>query len=266
MKLFSLGSIAIFAACFQTPALAQDYRFAFNAGVSFKESQEDTRRRYSALLDALNRVSKQKFTFVSLYSDKVNEAVKENAYEFMLIHTHAAIKAEKEAGYSIVGLTDDRGDNSVHFLVANDSPARYLKDISAALIAAPGAQSWATATGRAYLRDEAQQSEPKFLTARYQDSIPIMIEVKAVPAGLTRSKKLADEFVQSGKGRVIYSTNPLPLYAVVARPDVPDQVLDNVRRAFTEIGESQTKVYSSAPFKGIRYSPDELKRLRVIYR
>lgn len=244
-------------------AQAADYRFGINAEVSYNESEAEVRRRYSEFLEDLGKATGNRFVFSPVYSDRVDQTILGKQVDFLLIHTHLALKAEDRHQYQMVGFTDDRKNDTVHFMVRPDSPIKSLKQIGADPISSPGRQSWATATARAALRAATPGQEPNFKVTRLSDAVPIAVDLRMAAAGITRSQKLADESVAGNKALVIYTTPRMPVNAVIAAPGVPAATVAAVRTAISAMTGS--KSFDHLGFKGLRYSDEEAKRLRAFY-
>ncbi|TXT40545.1 MAG: hypothetical protein FD135_1156 [Comamonadaceae bacterium] len=243
-------------------AHAAEFRFGINAEVSYKESEAEVKRRYGPFLDELSRVSGHKFVFFPVYSDRVEQAVTGHLYDLLLIHTHLALKATREHKFQVLGFTDDRKNNQVYFFVRSDSAVKTLSDMAAGEIGVPGLQSWATATARSTLKSAAI-ANPKLEPTRYQEAVPIMLELNKATAGISRSKSLVDDYVAQKKVRVVHVTPPLPLNALIASSAVPAAVVEDIRSAMT--GMAQSKAFDSMAFKGLRYSADEQRSLSDFY-
>lgn len=244
-------------------ALAADFRFGINAEVSYKESEADVRQHYAPFLQELARLTGHKFTFFPVYSDKVSQAVAAKDYDFLLIHTHAALRAEKDHRYQVVGFTQDRKNDQVYFLVKPNSSAKTLADVANASIGVPGLQSWATATARGVLRHDAGVTDPSMVATRYQEAVPFMVELNSVGVGVTRSKKLVDDSVAKKKLRVLLVTPSMPLNALVATPTVPQSAVSEVREAIAAM--SKSKVFDTLAFKSLSYSAEQSKALHEFY-
>lgn len=244
-------------------AVAAEYRFGINAEVSYKESEAEVRHRYAPMLQELGKLTGHQFVFYPVYSDRVEAAVAGKEFDLLLIHTHAALKAEKEHQFQVVGFTDDRKNNQVYFFVKPDSPMRTLSDIGAARIGVPGLQSWATATAQGALRAQGVSAKPTLVSTRYQEAVPVMIELHSASVGITRAKKLVDEHVARKSVRVLHVTPAMPLNALIAAPTVSAATVDSVREAIAASGKS--RVFDALAFKGLTYSAEQSKALREFY-
>ncbi len=244
-------------------AAAAEYHFGINAEVSYKESEAEVRQRYAAFLDELGKATGDRFVFSPVYSDRVAQAIATQRFDFLLIHTHLALKAEKNHQYQVVGLTDDRKNNAVFFFVRPDSPIRTLTEAAASPIGSPGLQSWATATASATLKAAAPAQPAKFVTTQIQDAVPLMVDLKRTAVGVSRSKKLVDDYVGQKRLRIVHSTPPMPLNAIIAAPAVPAAKVAQVRDAIAAM--VQSKAFEPLSFKGLRYSVAESDLLRTFY-
>ncbi len=244
------------------PAAAAPFRVGINAEVSYKESAAEVRQRYTPFLQELGKLTGHQFDFAPVYSDRVDATLAGDAYDFLLIHTHAALKAERTHGYQTVAFTDDRKNNQVYFFVQANSPLQTLADVGAKRLGVPGLQSWATATATSVLRAQGAVA-PKLVSTRYQDVVPVMLALHTADVGVTRSKKLVDEQQASKQLRVLYVTPPMPLNALIAAPGVPAATVDALRGALLLMGQSDA--FDALTFKGLTYSSEQSRTLHAFY-
>lgn len=261
---FFLSFALLLGSLISLQVAATEYHFGINAEVSYKESEAEVARHYAAFLDELGKVTGDKYIFSAVYSDRVDQAVTSKKYDFLLIHTHLALNAEKADKYQLVGFTDDRKNDVVYFFVRPDSPVKALKDISGQTIGVPGMHSWASATARATLREAVPSAEPRFVATRYQEAVPLMVEYKTAVVGITRTKKLVDEYLKQKKVRLVHSTQASPLNALIASPKVSAAQVSEMRDAIATMAQSKT--FDSLGFKALRYSVNEHQRLQKYYR
>lgn len=256
---------AAVAACarpaWSAPA-AEPLRIGINAGVSFAESEEQQRRRYAGLLDGLGRSIGQRLDFSAVYSDRVSRAVKAGGHDLLLVHTHAALRAGREAGWRVLAFSEDRRDNAAIFFVRPDDPRRELAQLAGLEIGAPGLQSWATATARAELRRAAPQRTARFRTTRMQDVVPYMVQLRTVDAGVCRDRAVVEEGVAAGRIRVVHRSAPQPLYALIAAPGLHGPLCDRLCQQSTALA---TPVFDGTPLRALQYSDAELARLQAYY-
>ena len=144
-----------------------------------------------------------------------------------------------------------------------DSTIRTLADVEAGPLGSPGLQSWATATARATLRAAAPKQEPVFVTTRFQEAVPLMVQLKTAEVGITRSKKLVDDYVGQKMLRVVHTTPALPLNALIAAPKIPKALISEMRDALGAMTHS--KAFEPLGLKGLHYSAEESQRLNDFY-
>jgi len=254
---------ALGCSAWASAATAAEIRLGVNAEVSYKEDEAELRRRYAPFLEELGQLSGHKILFFPVYSDRVEQAVAERRFDLLLIHTHLALKAAREAQFQVLAFTDDRKNNKVYFFVRSDSAIKDLPATSACAMGVPGMQSWATATARGTFKTMALPA-PRLVATRYQDAVPIMLEVNEACVGVTRSKGLVDDYVAQKKVRVLHVTQPIPLNALAASSTLPPAVVDDIRTAMARMARS--KAFESTAFKGLHFSTDELARLDTFFK
>ncbi len=110
-------------------------------------------------------------------------------HDVLLIHTHVALRAEQTAKFRLLALSEDRKDSTVNLFVKPDHTACELGSLLGGQIGSPGLQSWATATARATIRGLHAAAEPQFRTTRFQDAVPLMVELNTVSCGISRSRR-----------------------------------------------------------------------------
>lgn len=250
------------AAGLLAPARAATFRIGINAGVSFNETEDQQRSRYAALLDSLGRAVGQKLDFGVVYSDRVARALEPGAHDFLLIHTHAALRAERDARWRLLAFSNDRKDNTLDFFVRPESALRSLDQLGSVEIGSPGLQSWATATARAVLKAQVPAITPRFRPTRLQEVVPYMVELRTVGAGVCRSKAVVDESVAAGRIRVVHSTAPMPLYALIASPEVPAELCERLRQQ-TQLMDTQA--FDRLPLRGLNYAAADAGLLREFF-
>lgn len=250
-------------ACAGRPArAAEGLRLGINAGVSFAETEDQQRRRYAPLLDTLGRAVGQRLDFGAVYSDRVARAVQSGDHDLLLVHTHAALAAERDANWRVLAFSEDRKDNTVQFFVHPDSTIRDLAGLAGVEIGAPGSQSWATATARSVLRTLAPGREPRFRVTRLQDVVPFMVHLRTVPAGVCRSNAVVAESVGAGRVRVVHVAPPQPLYALVAAPGLPEPLVERIAQQLPQLPAA---VFDGTPLKGLGGGAATAQRMRSFY-
>lgn len=241
---------------------ADGLRLGVNAGVSFAETEDHQRRRYAALLDAIGRGIGQRLEFSAVYSDRVARAVRSGEHDLLLVHTHAALAAERELGWRVLAFSNDRKDNTVQFFVHPDSPATELASLAGQEIGAPGSQSWATATARSVLRKVAPGREPRFRVTRLQDVVPFMVHLRTVQAGVCRSSAVVAEAVAAGRIRVVHVSAPQPLYTLIAAPGLPEATVERIRAQLPSLARD---AFDGLPIQGLHAGATTADRLRQFY-
>lgn len=237
-------------------------RIGVNAGVSFAETEDDQRRRYAGLVDSLGRGAGQRIEFGAVYSDRVTRALASGEFHLLLVHTHAALKAERDAGWRVLAFSDDRRDNRVLFFVRPDDPARRLTDLAGRDIGSPGAQSWASATARSLLHHAAPARPARWHATRLQDVVPFMVQLRTVDGGICRSQRVVDDNVAAGRIRVVHRSEALPLYALIASPHLGGERCD---RLCDQAARLPSAAFDGTPMRALAYSDAVAARLRGFF-
>ena len=237
-------------------------RVGINAGVSFKETEDQQRQRYAGLLDALGRASGQRLAFSAVYSDRVSEALAASEHDFLIIHTHMALHAEQRAGWRVLAFSDDRQDDAVQFFVRPDSPLRSLAQVARQEVGMPGRQSWATACALAALRTEAGVADPRVRITRLQEVVPYMVSLRAVDVGACRSSAVVAQAVAAGQVRVVHRTPSRPLYALIAAPDIAGAQAERLQ---AQVQALEADTYEGLPFRRLHAAASQASELRRFF-
>jgi phosphonate transport system substrate-binding protein len=203
-----------------------------NAGVSTRETPSMVREKYQSFTAKLSRSMRETVEIVPVRSSNVGEMLKSATLDAMVVHTHAALADAQKNGWIVRAVSSDVANNQIYFLVAKSVKGTKLSDVSVKSIVFPGRSSFATTAARAETaKNGVALAEFKQLTTQYQDSLPFYLDHGLAGVGVTRLTSVADDWKKQG-GRVLHTSEPLPVYALVVNPrlskEKADQLVDQV--------------------------------------
>lgn len=225
-------------ACSAAVVHGQGVPLAVNAGISTHDHPQTVADNYRPLSDLAAKNVRNELKVVPLVSSRVREAIKAQAYPFMVVHTHHAAIAVQSAAYQVLALSNDEVDNQTFIMVNADSPFRSLRDLSKSKLSVGGADSFAAAMLRGALREHGVSLEDmNFMFTRFQDGVPFYVKNGFVQAGATRLKRDASDWSQNG-GRVLYEGPQMPVYALIGSTSTDQATRVGMQRTFTELKDS----------------------------
>ncbi len=250
-----IGLAALLACAFAFAAHAAPgtITLGINAGVSTRDSFKVQTEKFAPLAQGASRALRVPISVEPVRSPEVPKAVAAKRIDLLIIHTNAALAAVKKEGYTMLALSRDLKDDRVHFMVRKDGPAS-VAGCRGKTIWSAGAKSYATETGRAVLRSQGVAGEDFTLkVTKYQDAIPFMLDNEFGDVGMTRVETIAREWERGG-GRILYSTDRLPVYALVAKPGGDAALMRRVGEWMVAMSQTPEGEAALAPggFKGFR--------------
>jgi phosphonate transport system substrate-binding protein len=199
-----------------------------NAGVSTRETPSMVREKYQSVTVKLSRSMRESLEIVPVRSSSVGEMLKSATLDAMIVHTHTALADAPRNGWVVRAVSSDATNNRIHFLVGKNVTAAKLSDVSVKTIVFPGRTSFATVAARAEAaKNGIMLAEFKQITTQYQDSLPFYLDQGLASIGVTRLTSVADDWKKQG-GRVLHSSEPLPVYALVVNPQLAEKKADQL--------------------------------------
>ena len=241
MKLKTLFSLSLIAAAL-APAIAAAMTFAVNEGATYRVSDLEIQNKYKPVADDLSKLLGQKVTIVPVSDYKaMSEGLSAGRFDLAYIHpAHIALHGMAQDGYQLVALTKGFTDYRAHFLVRADSGAKSVADLKGKKLGIPTPESITSVLTRSTLRESAHDgSDPvAYVSTRYQDAIPFMVEHGLVDAGVTGSESVAKAWTQAG-GRVAFTSKSVPVKLMLASKNVPAGELATLQNYFTSLGQTE---------------------------
>lgn len=212
--------------------------FAINEGATYRVSDADIQAKYKPVADDLSKLIGQKVTILPVSNyNSIADGLAAGKYDLAYVHpAHIALKGLAEDGYQLVALTKGFTDYRAHFLVRADSPAKSLGDFRGKKLGIPALDSITSVLTRSTLREPGIEPS-SYVSTRYQDAIPFMVEHGLVDAGVTGSASVAKAWTQAG-GRVAFSSKSVPVKMLIAAKSVPAKELGLIQDYFVSLERS----------------------------
>ena len=231
---------SLLIAVLSLPVAAQALTFAVNEGATYRVTDTEIQQKYKLVAEELGKLLGQKVNIVPV-SDypTIAEGLAASKFDLAYIHpSHLAFKAMASDGYKLVALTKGFTDYKAHFLVRGDSTARSMADLKGRKLGVPSPDSVTSVLARTTMREAFKEADAvSYLSTRYQDAIPFMIENGFVEAGVTGSEGVAKAWVAKG-GKVAFSSKPVPVKLVLASKNVAGDDLAALQAWFISLDTS----------------------------
>lgn len=253
-----IGLAAAMVLAFAAHAAPEAITLGINAGFSTRDSFKVQTEKFAPLAQGASRALRVPISIEPVKSPEVSKTVAEKRIDLLIIHTNAALAAVKKEGYTMLALSRDLKDDRVQFMVKKGGP-ESVAACKGKTIWSAGAKSYATDIGRAVLRTHGVAAEDFTLkVTKYQDAIPFMLDNDFGDVGMTRVESIARAWERGG-GRILYSTERLPVYALVAKPGGDAALKKRVGEWMIAMSQTAEGEAALAPggFKGFRATTAE---------
>lgn len=244
MKIRVLTGCTLAAACTlfaAAPLTASATVLAINEGATYRVTDADIQQKYKLMADDLAKVLGQKVTIVNVADYKaMAEGLSAARYDLAYVHpAHIALKSLAVDGYKLVALTKGFTDYRAHFLVRADSSAKNAGDLKGRKVGVPSAESITSVLTRATVADAFKDGAHgvAYVTTRYQDAIPFMVEHGLVDVGVTGSDAIAKAWTGAG-GKVAFSSKSVPVKLVLASKNIPTSEMSALQNYFVSLEHS----------------------------
>lgn len=235
---------------------AQQVTLGINAGVTTRDSVRAQEAKFAPLAQAASRALHITLQVTPVKSPDVAGELKAKHLDLLVIHTNDALAAVKKEGYALLALSQDLKDDRIRFMVASGGPTQ-LSDARGKRIWSAGATSFATAVGMAVLRSQGVAAKDVTLKiTSYQDAMPFMLQNGFGEVAVTRVDSVAGGWEKQG-GRIVYSTERLPVYAVVAKPGFDPALAERLGSWMVGLSKSDdtSRLLTTAGLQGFRAAP-----------
>ncbi|MBI2770132.1 MAG: phosphate/phosphite/phosphonate ABC transporter substrate-binding protein [Burkholderiales bacterium] len=221
--------------------LAHAVVFAVNEGTTYRTSEADIQARYKPVADDLGKLLGHKVTVVSV-SDytALAEGLAAGKFDLAYVHpSHVALKGLAVDGYRLVALTKGFTDYRAHFLVRADSTAHGAADLKGKKLGIPSPDSITSVLTRTTIRESANGADAvSYVSTRYQDAIPFMVEHGLVDAGVTGSDSVVKAWTATG-GKVAFTSKTVPVKLMLASRHVTQDDLSAMQHYFVGLEQSE---------------------------
>jgi phosphonate transport system substrate-binding protein len=232
---------ACLAAIFFTGS-ASALTLAINEGATYRVSDAEIQQKYKPVADDLGKLLGQKVTMITVSDYKtMAEGLSTARFDLAYIHpSHVALRGLAVDGYQLVALTKGFTDYRAHFLVRADSPAKSAADFKGKKMGVPSAESITSVLTRTTMHDSFKDGSDgvSYVTTRYQDAIPFMVEHGLVDVGVTGSEAVAKAWTVAG-GKIAFSSKSVPVKLLIASKNVPAAELTVVQNYFISLEASE---------------------------
>jgi ABC-type phosphate/phosphonate transport system substrate-binding protein len=211
---------------------------AINEGATYRVTDADVQQKYKLIADDLGKLLGQKITVVAVSDYKaLAEGLAAARYDLAYVHpAHIALKGLAVDGYKLVALTKGFTDYRAHFLVRADSATKNAADLKGKKLGIPSPDSITSVLTRATVNDSFKDGANgiAYVSTRYQDAIPFMVEHGLVDVGVTGSDAVAKAWTSTG-GKVAFSSKSVPVKLMLASKNVPAADLSTLQNYFVSL-------------------------------
>lgn len=260
------AAIGLAVAVSATTALAQEFVFAVNEGVTYHVTPYETREKYRDVAQQLAKLLKRA-VLVQPVADypTLAKTLRAGGYELAYIHpSHHALRAIRDHGYHPIATTKGFTDYKARFLVKSSARIEKAAQIRGRPMVMPDPDSITAWMVRATLRDIGLIPEKESIgTTRYQDGIPFMMDNGFYEVGITAANSVVKEWQGRG-GKVLFESRPMPIEILVASGKLPQADIDALRAFFLSLDTSERgrELLAQIGFQGfLPADPQQLSEL-----
>ncbi len=220
---------------------AQAVVLAINEGATYRITDTEIQLKYKPMADDLAKLLGQKVTIVTVSDYKViADGLSTARYDLAYIHpAHVALRGLAVDGYKLVALTKGFTDYRAHFLVRADSPAKTAADLKGKKLGIPSPESVTSVLTRTTVHDSFKGADGvSYVTTKFQDAIPFMVEHGLVDVGVTGSDAVAKAWTSTG-GKVAFTSKAVPVKLMLASKNIPATDLQSLQNYFVTLEGSE---------------------------
>lgn len=241
-----------------------DYKWGVNAAVGSATALVEVRESYQTITDAVMKNSGVRLETFPLYSSFVKTALQNSTYPIMLIHTHDAAKAVRSGQFVLIALSDDSEGNRVTFLTKKDAPFQKLSELAGKCVVSTG--SFGTAAAEYLLKKEGIRDQLKeFRYVRDADAVPFFLDNQFCDVGATRSAGQIKKWQDAG-GKILFQSEPYPVYAVIAKADLPSDLTNRLRKSLVAFKPEPDSVFAKrTKIVGFRPADEQAQAVLAVF-
>ena len=235
----------LMAACLlagAAPSTSTAMVLAINEGATYRVTDAEIQQKYKPMADDLGKLLGQKVTIVTVADYKtMADGLSSARYDLAYVHpAHIALKGLAVDGYKLLALTKGFTDYRAYFLVRADSPAKTAADLKGRKVGVPSAESITSVLTRATVNDSFKDGANgiSYVSTRYQDAIPFMVEHGLVDVGVTGSDAVAKAWTGTG-GKVAFTSKSVPVKLMLASKNIPASEMTVLQNYFVSLDHSE---------------------------
>ncbi len=252
MKAFRWGrSWAVAAGLLLSAGWAQALVFAVNEGVTYRVGSDEIRARYAAIATDLAKITGQPVRVEPVGDyNQLRKGLADKSFDIALVHpAHISIGAIKNNGYRLVAVTKGYENYRASFMVRADAPFKSLAELKGRKVGAPDEDSITSWIVRATMRDALGDAKAvQYTYTRYQDAVPFMVENTFTQVGASAAGAVVKQW-ESGGGKVLLRSKPVPIKHVIASPAIPAETVDKLRDYLLTLDGSEAGRKKLEPIK-----------------
>jgi phosphonate transport system substrate-binding protein len=257
--------LAVFGIILGVAARAAEPPLIF--GVLNQQSPAQTAEKWNPILRYLGETTGLNLQFKMGATVQETDAMMGRG-EFDFVYTNHNFQREYDGMYRVIARWSGEPIHGV-IVVAEDSPARALKDLQGQRVAFPSADAFvAYAVPSVALRADGVKVEEVF--AGNQDSALVQLRAKQVKAAAVNSRFLEQYAKKEGvRFRALYTSEPYAELPVIAHGRVPKESVALVRNALLNMKQDPkaAPILDKAKSKGFDAASDkDYDNVRKIYR
>jgi hypothetical protein len=195
-----------------------------SSGLGDTASMLDAREDFAPVVQLLGE--KNALEVLAIPPTQVAGTIAAGRCDVMLVLTSDAWRAQNDAGWRVIALSDDTAGNVVSLHARKGLPAKTPADLKGRKIAVNG--TFARDVLGALLRQSGIEKQVAEL--RDPQALVYFLQNGFADVAATREPAVAAALEQAGAG-AFFKTDKIPVYALIANPKLPQERLERLRKA-----------------------------------
>ncbi len=198
-----------------------------SSGLGDTASMLDAREDFAPVVQLLGE--KAGLEVLAIPPTQVAGTIAAGRCDVMLVLTSDAWRAQNDAGWRVIALSDDTAGNVVSLHARKGLPAKTPADLKGRKIAVNG--TFARDVLGALLRQSGIEKQVAELReTRDPQALVYFLQNGFADVAATREPAVAAALEQAGAG-AFFKTDKIPVYALIANPKLPQERLERLRKA-----------------------------------